>query len=158
MKQRKPKIPASFPLLLAGHLLGDFIFQTDHQAKHKNDPGPDGWLALSKHIRTYHQGIDLALLPIKIARAGGMRSWGALWRHPLRHRRTIASANWDLFWARAFSIATHMFIDRRWPVVKLQQETGSPDFAAQPWGVMVTDQALHLVVLVIMSMWIDRQR
>jgi hypothetical protein len=152
----KPKAPASFPLLLAGHLLGDFIFQTDWQAAHKADPGSQGWRANQEHIRTYHEAISLFMLPVVIARAGGFKLWIRRMRHPIRNK--LYRKDFDIQMASLFSQVTHSLIDRRWPVVKLQQITQSPDFAESPLGRMVTDQALHLIVLVIMSVWIDRKR
>lgn len=156
MKKPPLKIPASFPLLFVGHLWGDLIFQTDWQAKHKADPGREGWRANFEHMRTYHEAISLAMLPVVIARAGGFKPWVRRMRHPLRNR--LYKSDLDIEAAYLFSKLTHSFIDRRWPVVKLQQLTRSPDFAESPFGKVATDQALHLIVLVIMSLWIDRKR
>lgn len=37
----------------AGHELGDYWVQTDHQAAHKGDPGLPGDIACAKHVITY---------------------------------------------------------------------------------------------------------
>lgn len=51
-----------FPLLIAGHLIGDWVFQTDAQAQMKTT----SWRANQAHMLTYH----LALAALSIWAAG----------------------------------------------------------------------------------------
>lgn len=111
-----------FVALLAGHLLGDWVIQTDYQAHHKTE----SWRAMAGHIATYHWFMALILLPV-------------LW-----HPSALA--------VLAVSAATHAFIDRRWPVRALLRATGSPVFAESTWGVLAADQALHVAVLAVCAL------
>lgn len=103
--------------LLIGHLLGDWLVQTDAQARRK----AHRWGAMAGHILTYHLTLAAALAPV----------W-----------RTVPALV-----TLAVSAVTHAFIDRRWPVQRLLRATGSPLFADQQWGVLCADQALHLSIL-----------
>lgn len=125
-----------FALLLAGHLVGDWIVQTDWQAANKAWPGPTyRWVnkphwnrsvrANQAHMLTYHLTLAVFVLPV-------WHTWGTLG-------------------AGVVSWVTHGFIDRRWPVRRLLEATGSSAFAAQPWGVMVADQALHIAILAVIA-------
>ena len=80
-----------FLILLAGHLLGDWVAQTDWQATTKTR----SWAALTAHVASYHLLMGLLLL-IPILRDG----WPA--------GKALA--------ALAASAITHAVIDRRWPV------------------------------------------
>lgn len=51
-----------FPLLIAGHLIGDWIFQTDRQAQGKTT----SWRANQAHMLTYH----VALTALAVWAAG----------------------------------------------------------------------------------------
>lgn len=110
------------PLLLAGHLLGDWLIQSDFQAANKTS----SWNAMSQHMLGYHLTVALfvafsgiGLLPTVVI--------------------------------LAVSCATHAFIDRRWPVVWLLSHTGSEVFAQTTWGVMAADQALHISILCLLA-------
>lgn len=132
-----------FPLFLAGHLIGDWIVQTDRQARLKVWPwtGPAApwtyqvsrtpkrawWTSAGAnqgHMLTYHLAMAAFVLP----------AWHT--------RATLA--------AFAVSWVTHSFIDRRWPVRALLRATGSGEFA-EGWGVMAADQALHLSILAVIA-------
>ena len=115
-----------FLVLLAGHLLGDWVVQTDEQATNKTR----SWSALGGHVARYHL-IMAALLLVPTLRDG----W------PASH--ALATL--------AVSAATHAFIDRRWPVRSLLRAVGSPGFATVEWGVIAVDQALHLVILAMLA-------
>lgn len=115
------------PLLLAAHFIGDWIVQTDWQAANKTT----SWRAMSAHIAGYHYMLMLALLAA----------------YPL-HGNEAALAPWTIW---SVSLVTHTFLDRRWPIVRLMQLTGSPEFAKNPAAVIVTDQACHLTILCILA-------
>lgn len=114
------------PWLLAGHLIGDWIVQTDWQATNKTR----SWAAMAAHMASYHLMLALALL----GWAGGVHAH-------------IAARGVVL----AVSLVTHAFIDRRWPVRWLLSHTGSAAFADTTWGIFVADQALHLSILSILA-------
>jgi hypothetical protein len=115
-----------FLVLLAGHLLGDWVAQTDWQATSKTR----SWPALTAHVASYHLLMGLLLL-IPVVRDG----WPA--------GKALA--------ALAVSAVTHALIDRRWPVRALMRAAGSPGFATVEWGVIAVDQALHLFILAMLA-------
>lgn len=92
-------------MLLAAHDLADHVVQTDHQAATK----ATSWRGMAGHIGGYQATQAVALASL---RPMGVRpSW----------RRALAGT--------AISAATHAFLDRRWPVVRLLERTGSAQFA-----------------------------
>lgn len=127
--------------ILAGHLIGDWIIQTDRQAAGKGwdkgrlrhapqRPGrwwPDGywssWTANQAHMLSYHAALVAAVAPF--------------WWDP--RLAVLAAVSW----------VTHSFIDRRWPVKWLMARTGSRPFADTTWGPIVVDQALHFSILLL---------
>jgi Protein of unknown function (DUF3307) len=115
-----------FAALLVGHLIGDWIVQTDRQAATKTAPGLVGHLAMCRHLLGYH-----ATLLLVLAATGWVT----------REHRAAGLATLTI------SYVTHGIIDRRWTVRWLMAATGSAEFAAQPWGVLVVDQVLHVSVL-----------
>ena len=115
-----------FLVLLAGHLVGDWVAQTDWQATTKTR----SWAALTAHVASYRLLMGLLLL-IPILRDG----WPA--------GKALA--------ALAASAVTHGVIDRRWPVRALMRAAGSPGFATVEWGVIAVDQALHLFILAMLA-------
>ena len=120
-----------FLVLLAGHLLGDWVAQTDWQAATNKTRS---WAALTAHVASYHLLMGLLLL-IPILRDG----WPA--------GKALA--------ALAASAITHAVIDRRWPVRTLMRASGSPGFATVEWGVIAVDQALHLFILAMLAVLLD---
>ncbi len=116
-----------FLVLLAGHLVGDWVVQNDWQAANKTR----SWAALAAHVASYHLVMGLLLL-IPILRDG----WPA----------GKAAA------ALTVSAITHAVIDRRWPVRALMRAAGSPGFATIEWGVIAVDQALHLFILAMLAL------
>jgi hypothetical protein len=118
---------AAFLVLLAGHLLGDWVAQSDWQAANKTR----SWAALTAHVASYHLIMGLLLLI------------------------TILRDDWPAGKALAVltvSAITHAVIDRRWPVRALLRATGSPGFATVQWGVIAVDQALHLSILAMLAL------
>lgn len=117
-----------FPALLAAHLIGDWIVQTDWQAANKTS----SWDAMMQHMVGYHACILLAIL--------------ATWPNPGPRGHVVAAAA-----IATISLLTHGFIDRRWPVRWLMRHTGSAAFSETTWGVLVVDQALHLSILCVLA-------
>jgi len=113
-----------FVLVLAGHLLGDFVAQTDWQATHKEN----SWRADLAHVLTYHLTMAALVIPV--------------WHDP--------SAAWFF----AISVATHAIVDRRWPTRLVLVSTGSKGFSTAFWGVIATDQSLHISFLAISFYWL----
>ena len=116
-----------FLVLLAGHLLGDWVVQSDWQATNKTRT----WAALTAHVASYHLVMGLLLL-LPILRDG----WPV--------ERALA--------ALTVSAVTHAVMDRRWPVRALLRAAGSPGFATVEWGVIAVDQALHLFILAMLAL------
>lgn len=109
--------------LLVGHLVGDWIVQTDWQAANKTT----SWKANQQHMLGYH----LALA-----------AFAAL----------TGSVVFVLV-AVVVSWVTHSIIDRRWPVIRLMEITQSRPFSRTTAGVIVVDQALHLSILALLAGW-----
>jgi hypothetical protein len=59
-------------------------------------------------------------------------------------------------WFLGISAATHAIVDRRWPTRLLLSFTGSKNLAMASWGVIATDQAIHLRILGISLHWLSR--
>ena len=110
-----------FPLVIAGHLIGDWVVQTDWQAANKTT----SWKAMAQHMVGYH--LTLIVLCGWVLDGPGL---------------AVLIAG---------SLATHAVIDRRWPVIRLMEATGSGPFAQTGWGVMCVDQALHLSTLAVLA-------
>ena len=122
--------------LLVGHQLGDHVVQTDRQAVNKSAAGRAGITALLRHLLGYH--LTAAVVLVGTATVLGL---------PLSVAGVAAGI--------AFSAATHGFLDRRWPVRKLLQATGSPAFAdltSPVCGMYVADQALHQGALLVSAL------
>ncbi len=125
----------SWTAINVSHEFADHILQTDYQAENKAKPGRVGWAAMLQHIFSYHVSMIIALLTVI-----------ALFDLPVTGLGFIS--------AIAFSAITHAFIDRRWPVKKLLEMTGSPKFAALQTpinGMYLSDQSLHRLALGICS-------
>ena len=64
---------------------------------------------------------------------------------------------WHDWSAAAFfsiSAGTHALVDRRWPTRFILGTTGSKGFSTVFWGVIATNQALHLSILAISFYWL----
>jgi Protein of unknown function (DUF3307) len=114
-----------FALVLAGHVLGDFVAQTDWQASNKER----SWRADLEHVVTYHVILGLLVLP----------AWH----------------DWRALVFLGISATTHGFLDRRWPTRRLLDFTWSTNFATTFWGMIATDQALHLSILAVSFYWLS---
>ena len=124
--------------LFVGHALGDHIAQTDRQAEEKARRGRAGYRALARHLLSYH------------VTAGAVLGLTAL---ALRLPLTAAGVAAGL----GFSVLTHGFLDRRWPVRGIMRATGSSRFAeatSPVCGMYVADQALHQGSLLVSALLI----
>jgi hypothetical protein len=138
---------AVYATLRAAHDLGDHVLQTSDQALGK--AATDGWgRAMAGHVGGYHAAQVAGLLAAD--RALGLS---------LRSSRVAL--------ALALSVGTHALLDRRWPVRRLLELTGSAGpwaegthVAAEPGstapvplhGPYLADQALHHLVLWLVAL------
>lgn len=124
---------AAFIALFTGHHLGDHIAQTDRQALRKSGRGWPAARAMTGHLIAYHLCVSAALAGLVIIDV------------PLRLPGALAALSW--------SILTHGFIDRRWPVRWLLRRSGAPRFADLKSdglnGMYLADQSLHIGCLFI---------
>ena len=126
------RLAVLLPTLWAAHNVGDHLIQTDHQAARKATT----WSAMAGHIGGYQTTQAVAVGAVLVATG-------------LRCNR------WALLTGAVFSAGTHAFIDRRWPVLKLLQRTGSAGFADLTTpinGPYQADQALHHGCLLIAAL------
>ncbi|GAA3384472.1 DUF3307 domain-containing protein [Streptomyces racemochromogenes] len=122
-----------FVLLYVGHLLADYPFQTDHQAKHKAGCDRTGWTANIAHAATH------------VLLCGAALGLGALLLDDVTLSASPTAA--ALLWIGA----THGFIDRRWPVarwMKLARQEGW----AQHGGAAHVDQTAHVSALLLAAL------
>lgn len=86
---------AAFAALYAGHHIGDYWVQTDHQARHKGDPGSAGaWICFA-HVASYVATQWLCLFLLSLAAgATPVNGW-----------------SWNV--ALGVSATTHYLADRR---------------------------------------------
>lgn len=126
---------AVFAAMFAAHHLGDHVVQTDRQAANKALPGVRGWAAMTGHLFSYHVTMVLALLALRLVDV------------PLTMLGCLAGVG--------FSIVTHGFLDRRWPVRWILEHTGSRAFAASTaplHGGYLADQSLHVAALFVSAL------
>lgn len=129
-------IAAAFAALFAGHYVGDHLLQTDAWAGVKSATKPAEWVpAMAWHLATYHAAVAAAF--------GGLALAGV----PLSWPHVAAALAW--------SALSHGFIDRRWPVRRLLERTGSAEFARMTTpicGGYLADQALHVACLFVAAL------
>jgi hypothetical protein len=145
-----------FGLLYVGHLLGDYIVQTDGMASRKvagavyppghlatGQPVPTlrSWLANQRHVASYSLTIAVTVLTAG-ALGGFLDDLGAV---PWWRWLVAAAVNW----------AAHSVIDRRWPVRLLMEATGSRTFHGNG-GAPHVDQTLHLLTLLLLATFLGR--
>lgn len=108
---RAAALAALWAFLDVAHDVGDHVLQTDRQALGKASPDRRAWVpAMAGHVVGYHLAQVAAV--VAADRLLGLR---------LRPARIAA--------AMALSASTHALLDRRWPVRRLMQATGSAGFA-----------------------------
>lgn len=142
--------------LIAGHLIGDWVVQTDRQAARKGWPQEvDGDVEAALEVAFNRLGL--------LRRFLWLRSWRANQAHVATYHAAVLAAlapvwpdghAWPLTVLVAVSWVTHSFIDRRWPVRWLMEHTGSRPFASTSWGPLVVDQALHLSILLLTATYL----
>ncbi|WP_217712072.1 hypothetical protein [Kitasatospora sp. NA04385] len=143
---------AVWAVLVTGHALADHVFgQTDHQAANKAAPTPAevaaganprrGWRACLAHVARYHLVMAVALALVRLVIP-----------LPLSPVGTAAGFAW--------SMTTHAWLDRRWPVRWLLRHLGSAAFAelraAGMNGMYLADQALHKGALLVSAVLVTR--
>lgn len=126
----------AFAALYAGHMVGDHIVQTHEQSVGK--AAPTGWIKpMLGHLAGYTicQIVPFFALITFVGFRMGAIGW---------------------YVGIPFSIVTHGFIDRRWPVRWLLEHTGSREFAALNSGGMngmyLADQSLHVGCLFVAAL------
>jgi len=113
-----------FDWLLLGHLIGDFLFQTDSMARHK----PQDWRWMLRHVGLYM--VTITVILIAYALSHGLPVW-------------LPAAAW------LFIFGTHLILDRRGFTTRWMRLVGaSPD---HPWLPIVVDQIFHLITLAIVA-------
>lgn len=129
-------VAVAFAALYAGHTVGDHVVQTDWQAATKAGKGWPAFRGMAGHIVGYGTTQAVALGALALAGV------------PLGVAGVVAGL--------AFSMATHAFIDRRWPVQWILRRTGSANFAGLAGhglnGAYLTDQALHVGCLYVSAL------
>lgn len=128
---------AAFAALYAGHMVGDHLVQTHKMSQGKT--APTGWLLpMAGHLAGYGLTqlaalICLAVVDVRLSLLG-------------------------VVVGLAFSVGTHGFIDRRWPVRWLLEHTGSKEFADLNTGgingMYLGDQAAHIGCLFVAALLI----
>lgn len=111
---------------LAGHHLGDYWAQTDHQAAHKPSPGWAGRRACAAHVATLTAAHAVALALVLAATATSV--------HPV-------SAALGL----VVTAASHYWADRRWTLTALADRiTHTSAFRGCGGGMAHLDQSWHV--------------
>jgi len=147
---------ALFALLLVGHYVGDYVAQTDRMAVRKvaGAAYPEGhpdegqpvpaWLSWwwnQAHVATYTATLVATVLGVSAL--GGFAGQFA------------AVPGWRWLLAVAVNWAAHSLLDRRWPVVRLMEATGSGPFSRRG-GAAHVDQTLHLLTLLVLAAFCTR--
>jgi hypothetical protein len=111
-----------FDWLLVGHLVGDFLLQTDGMAKYK----ADSWSWMLRHV-----GLYLAVMVVVLG--------------------AYALSNPVPFWALGVALlfigVTHIVLDRRGFTLRWMRLIGITQDLG--WLTIVADQVFHLLVLVV---------
>jgi hypothetical protein len=126
-----------FVALFAAHQVADHWIQTQHQADTKSQQGWIGRLACLRHVSTYTLTAILAVVAV---------CWRADYHPTLTH----------LTAGLAISALTHYLADRRTPLRRIAQATGSGPFYQLTGhginGVYLLDQSWHIAWLLIAAL------
>ena len=113
-----------FEWLFVGHLIGDFLMQSDNMARHKME----SWSWMLRHICTY-----MAIMTVVVVIYASS--------HPL--------PAWLIVAALAFILVTHVILDRRVFTEWWMRLVGvAPN---HPWMPIVVDQVFHVLILAIVA-------
>jgi hypothetical protein len=120
---------ATFAALYAAHQVADHWIQTQHQADTKGQPGAPGRMACAAHVASYTVTAFIALAAVCLV--------------------TGASGSWPhLLVGLAVSAVTHYIADRRTPLRRIADATGSGSFYRVNGGGMcgayLLDQSWHI--------------
>lgn len=119
-----------FESLVIGHLLGDWLLQTEWQAQNK----ADNWGAMLAHVAVYHA----VILGILILRFG--------------------AAATPVYLAVGGLALTHAMLDRKWPVAWLMRALRiSVHRAPDRTLTLAVDQSLHLLLLACATVYLTWQ-
>lgn len=149
--------------LLLGHLVGDYLFQRDWEAKLKTVQHPDT-------PRPADHECSGDWIPVGITpEMQAQRDWdnqalearmapGACSLHCLQYTLAVfLFCFWFLpWWAYPVVFLTHWPIDRYRLARKLMLYNGQKEFATgvfAPWSVILVDNILHLIVLFILGLF-----
>ncbi len=113
-----------FDWLLVGHLIGDFLIQTDGMAKNKGQ----SWLWMLRHVGFYMVVITAVLIVYTLI-------------HPL--------PLWLIIVALLVVCVTHTILDRRGFTTWWMRLVGAtPD---NPWLSIIVDQVFHILTLAVVA-------
>lgn len=130
---------------ILGHLIGDYVVQTNRMAQNKANPlfvfnvgrfpGWDdaGFRAITAHALTWAVAVWMCMNAVAYV------AWGP-------------SGFWPVLWACLSLGAIHWIQDRRWPVKWLMKITGHDPECT--WLLIVFDNTLHLVEIALAVVWI----
>jgi hypothetical protein len=131
--------------LLCGHLLGDYIFQTDWQAKYKTaqHPGPPSrtdekdWKKAKRDYRTGHVACTLHCSLYTTA----------IW---------LCACWWITVWGLLACFLIHWPVDRYrlayyW-MTRISDQTVFATGSLAPWSIIVVDNSFHLLTLFVIAL------
>lgn len=125
-----------FIALFIGHVIGDLITQTDHQAATKTQPGRDGRRACLAHVIGY--GLTQTAVTVALVALANVDI------HPVA-----------LVAGLALSILTHYPLDRGPVLPWIARLTRSPKFWTTPSGRLLIDQTAHATMITIAALIIS---
>ena len=152
--------------LLVGHLLGDYIFQTDWQALNKTNPHP------GEDPHSQRSWITTADAPVSEETAKALsesRAWHEAYRkfwvghlactiHCVLYTFAVwlCSFWWMPWWGLVACFVAHWPIDRfRLAGAWMRNVSGQCAFATgplAPWSIIVVDNVAHLLTLFVIGM------
>jgi len=113
-----------FDWLLVGHLVGDFLLQTDCMARNKSKD----WHWMFRHVGLYILSVMLVIVVYAF-------------RNPV--------SAWWLVAALLFLVTTHVGLDRRGFTAWWMRLVGIEP--QHPWMGIVVDQVFHILILAIIA-------
>lgn len=118
-----------FESLVVGHLVGDWLLQTEWQAENK----ATNWGAMLLHVAILHA----VILVLLIARYG--------------------VGEVPVYVAVAGLALSHAFLDRKWPVARLMRTLRiSVERAPDRTLTLIVDQSLHILLLALATLYLSR--